>query len=146
MRAAADRVDAQLREHMAAHAVGTATQERILVCVSESPAAREAIRVAKRSADRARADWIAVNVVSSQMERLAEADKDRLAGNLRLAERLGAEYPHEADRDIGAAILAYARDRNARRIVIGRPRSLWARWTAEDVAASLIARGRTVSR
>ncbi len=55
MRAAADRVDAQLREHMAANAIAGPwpTQERILVCINESPAAREAIRVAKRSADRA---------------------------------------------------------------------------------------------
>ena len=64
MRAAADRVDAQLREHMAANAIAGPwpTQERILVCINESPAAREAIRVAKRSADRARAEWIALNV------------------------------------------------------------------------------------
>lgn len=146
MRAAADRVDAQLREHMAANAVEGPwpTQERILVCVNESPAAREAIRVAKRSADRARAEWIAVNVASSHMERLPEADKDRLAGTLRLAERLGAELATlEADRDIGAAILAYARDRNVRRIIIGRPRPrrLWARWAVEDVSAALIERG-----
>lgn len=145
MRAAADRVDAQLREHMAANAVEGPwpTQERILVCVNESPAAREAIRVAKRSADRARAEWIAVNVTSSHMERLPEADKDRLAGAMRLAERLGAELATlEAERDVGAAILDYARNRNVRRIIIGRPRRrpFWARWMVEDLAARLIAR------
>lgn len=145
MRAAADRVDAQLREHMAANAVEGPwpTQERILVCVNESPAAREAIRVAKRSADRARTEWIAVNVATSHMERLPEADKDRLAGSLRLAERLGAELTTlEADRDVGGAILAYARARNVRRIIIGRPRRrpFWARWTIEDVSAGLIGR------
>ena len=70
LRAAADRVDAQLREHMAANAIAGPwpTQERILVCVNESPAAREAIRVAKRSADRARADWIALNVAQARAE------------------------------------------------------------------------------
>jgi two-component system sensor histidine kinase KdpD len=143
MRAAADRVDAQLREHMAANAIEGPwpTQERILVCVNESPAAREAIRVAKRSADRARVEWIALNVSSTRSETLPEADKDRLAATLRLAERLGAELATlEADRDVAEAILALARDRNVARIVIGRPRArpFWARLTTEDVARDLL--------
>ena len=145
MRAAADRVDAQLREHMAANAIAGPwpTQERILVCINESPAAREAIRVAKRSADRARAEWIALNVASTRMEALPEADKDRLAGTLRLAERLGAELATlEAEHDVADAILGFARDRNVRRIVIGRPRArpVWARLSSEDVATRLLQR------
>jgi two-component system, OmpR family, sensor histidine kinase KdpD len=49
LRAAADRVDAQLREHIAANAFTGPwpAQDRILVCVTEGPASREAIRVAK---------------------------------------------------------------------------------------------------
>jgi two-component system sensor histidine kinase KdpD len=143
MRTAADRVDAQLREHMAANAIEGPwpAQERILVCVNESPAAREAIRVAKRSADRARVDWIALNVASARSEAMPEADKDRLASTLRLAERLGAELATlEAERDVAEAILTLARDRNVRRIVIGRPRArpFWARFTTEDVARDLL--------
>ncbi|MES2664482.1 MAG: sensor histidine kinase KdpD [Pseudomonadota bacterium] len=143
LRAAADRVDAQLREHMAANAIAGPwpTQDRILVCVNESPAAREAIRVAKRSADRARAEWIALNVTQARFEALPDADKDRLAGTLRLAERLGAELATlEAERDVAQAILSYAADRNVKRIVIGRPRPrpFWARLTTEDVAAGLL--------
>ncbi len=145
MRAAADRVDAQLRDHMAANAIEGPwpAQERILVCVNESPAAREAIRVGKRSADRARADWIVLNVASSRMEALHEADKDRLAATLRLAERLGAELATlEAEQDVAQAILAYAASRNVQRIVIGPPRkrSLWARLTTEDVVQGLMRR------
>ena len=143
MRTAADRVDAQLREHMAANAIAGPwpTQERVLVCINESPAAREAIRVAKRSADRARVEWIALNVAQARGERLPEVDKDRLAGSLRLAERLGAELATlEAEHDVAKAILAYARDRNVRRIVIGRPRPrpFWARMASEDVASEIL--------
>lgn len=145
MRTAADRVDAQLRDHMALNAIEGPwpAQERILVCVNESPAAREAIRVAKRSADRARVAWIALNVASTRSETMPEADKDRLAATLRLAERLGAELATlETERDVAEAILALARDRNVRRIVIGRPRrrTLWARLTSEDVARDLMHR------
>lgn len=143
MRTAADRVDAQLREHMAINAIEGPwpTQERILVCVNESPAAREAIRVAKRSASRARVEWIALNAASTRSETMPEADKDRLAATLRLAERLGAELATlETERDVAEAILALARDRNVQRIVIGRPRrrTLWARLTSEDVPRDLM--------
>lgn len=143
MRTAADRVDAQLREHMAVNAIQGPwpTQERILVCVNESPAAREAIRVAKRSADRARVGWIALNIVSTRSEDMTEADKDRLAATLRLAERLGAELATlESERDVAEAILALARDRNVQRIVVGRRRrrTLWERLTTEDYARDLI--------
>lgn len=143
MRTAADRVDAQLREHMAVNAIEGPwpAQERILVCVNESPAAREAIRVAKRSADRARVDWIALNVASTRSETMPDTDKDRLSATLRLAERLGAELATlETERDVAEAILVLARDRNVQRIVIGRPRrrALWSRLTSEDVARDLI--------
>lgn len=145
MRSAADRVDAQLREHMAANAISGPwpAQDRILVCVNESAASREAVRLAKRSADRARVEWIALNVTSAQAEAMPEADKDRLAGALRLAERLGATLATvEADRDVAEAILTFAADRNVRRIVLGRPapRPSWARFVAEDVTAELLAR------
>ena len=146
MRAAADRVDAQLREHMAANAISGPwpTQERILVCINESPAARDAIRVAKRSADRARVDWIALTVTSPRIEALTEEEKDRLAAALRLAERLGAELATlEAETDVAREIIDFARKRNVRRIVLGRPRPAgWlARLTRENVSRDLIRRG-----
>jgi two-component system, OmpR family, sensor histidine kinase KdpD len=146
MRAAADQVDAQLREHMAANAIQGPwpAQERILVCVNESPAARDAIRVAKRSADRARAEWIALSVTSTRAEGLSDAEKDRLAAALRLAERLGAELATlEAEHDVAQEILDFARRRNVRRIVLGRPRALgWTtRLVRENVARDLIRKG-----
>ncbi|MDB5661179.1 MAG: two-component sensor histidine kinase [Cypionkella sp.] len=145
MRTAADRVDAQLREHMAANAIEGPwpTQERILVCLNDSPAAREAIRVAKRSADRARADWIAVNVTSARQHDFGEAQRDRISTALRLAERLGAEVATiEAEQDTASAILSYARARNVRRIIVGYPRrrSVLTRWLHEDVVQNLMRR------
>ena len=146
MRTAADQVDAQLRDHMAANAIPGPwpAQERILVCVNESPAARTAIRVAKRSADRARSDWIALSVTSTHAEALAEDEKDRLAAALRLAQRLGAELATvEAEHDVAQEILDFARRRNVRRIVLGRPRPAgWlALMTRQNVARDLMRLG-----
>jgi two-component system, OmpR family, sensor histidine kinase KdpD len=146
MRAAADQVDAQLREHMAANAIAGPwpAQERILVCINESPAARDAIRVAKRSADRARAEWIALSVTSTKAEGLSDDEKDRVAAALRLAERLGAELATlDAEHDVAQEILEFARRRNVRRIVLGRPRAT--RWlerlSRENVSRDLLRKG-----
>ncbi len=124
MRAAADRVDAQLREHMAANAIPGPwpAQERLLVCVSDSPAARNAIRAAKRSADRARVEWIALSVTSPRIETLPEGARDDLALALRLAERLGATVASlQAGGDVAREILDFARRNNVRRIIVGGP-------------------------
>ncbi|WP_201156592.1 sensor histidine kinase, partial [Rhodobaculum claviforme] len=142
MRAAADRVDAQLQEHMRANAIGGPwpTQERILVAVDESPVSRALIRTARRMAERSRAAWIVVTVTSAQAEALPDADKDAIAGALRLAERLGAEIAtlHAAG-PVAAEILDFARRRNVSRILVGRPRPrpLWARLGREDVSGDL---------
>ncbi|CAM3373852.1 sensor histidine kinase KdpD [Paracoccus nototheniae] len=147
MRAAADRVDAQLREHMRAHAIGGPwpAQERILVALTESPVSRTLVRTAKRMADRARVDWVAVTVTSAGAGALPEADRDALAQALRLAERLGAEIAtlHAAG-PIGDELLDYARRRNVSRILLGRarPRPWWRRMAREDVARAVIEQGR----
>jgi len=142
MRAAADRVDAQLQEHMRANAIGGPwpAQERILVAINEAPVARALIRTAKRMADRARVDWIAVTVTSPEAEALPDADKDTVASALRLAERLGAEIATlHASGPVATEILDYARRRNVSRILVGRARTrpFWNRLGRANVARDL---------
>lgn len=147
MRAAADRVDAQLQEHMRANAIGGPwpAQERILVALTESPVARTLVRTAKRMADRARVEWVAVTVASAETEHLADSDRDALVQALRLAERLGAEVATlQAAGPVAAEILDYARRRNVSRILLGRarPRPIWRRLWREDVARAVTEAGR----
>ncbi|MDB6452578.1 sensor histidine kinase [Falsirhodobacter sp. 20TX0035] len=118
MRTAADRIDAQLQEHMAAHAIAGPwpTQERILVILPEGAVGRDAVRIAKRSADRARVEWLAVALTS------LNGPGDPAPDALRLAERLGADVTLlQAEGDPTAEILAFAQRRNVRRIVLPRP-------------------------
>ncbi|MGR3248500.1 MAG: ATP-binding protein [Paracoccus sp. (in: a-proteobacteria)] len=147
MRAAADRVDAQLQEHMRANAIGGPwpAQERILVALTESPVARTLVRTAKRMADRARVEWVVVTVASADATPLHDTDKDALAQALRLAERLGAEVATlQAAGPVAAEILGYARRRNVSRILLGRarPRPVWRRLWHEDVARDVTEAGR----
>lgn len=144
MRAAADRVDADLRAHMAANAIPGPwpTQERILVCVTEDPSTRDAIRIAKRAADRARAEWIVLSLSSTRSEAQGNAAKDAVAASLRLAQRLGAEVATlSAEHDQAQEVLDFARRQNVRRIVIGRPpeRAFWQ--AGRSLAATLLRQG-----
>ena len=125
MRVAADRVDAQMTAHMRTHAIAGPwpAQDRILVCINESPVAKALVRAAKRTADRARVPWIVVHVQTPASENLPEAAKDRIVETLKLAESLGSEVVTlNAESDLAAEILSYARSRNVSRILVGRPR------------------------
>ncbi|ETX14406.1 histidine kinase [Roseivivax halodurans JCM 10272] len=147
MRAAADRVDAQLMRHMRSTATSGPwpVQERILVCIDDGPAAREVVRAGKRMADRARVGWIVMHAATDRSDRMSEEERDRLASALRLAERLGAETSTlRAGDNVAATILEHARRVNASRIVLGRGRDrrTLRRLFHEDVAGAVVAQAR----
>jgi len=142
MRAAAERVDAEMLTYMKAHAISGPwpTRERIMVCVSELPVGAKLVRVAQRSADKLRSSWIAVHVQTANEESLKEEAKDRLQDTLALAERLGAEVVVlPGALDPAAELLNYARSRNVSRILIGQPRKRrFGRWLTRSVTQKLI--------
>ena len=128
LRRTAQRVDEQLLSHMRAHAISGpwAAGERILVCVSEAPSTAGLIRYARRVADRLRAPWTAIYVETARTQRLNDAERDRIADFLRLAERLGASTITIPGRNIAEEVLAYATANNITQIVIGKSdRSRW---------------------
>jgi two-component system sensor histidine kinase KdpD len=142
MRAAAERVDAEMLTYMKAHAISGPwpTRERIMVCVNESAVGPKLVRGAQRSADRLRSSWIAVHVQTPNEEQLKEEAKDRIQDTLALAERLGAEVvvlPGAID--AAAELLNYARSRNASRLLVGQPRKRrLGRWGGRSVTQRLI--------
>jgi two-component system sensor histidine kinase KdpD len=142
MRIAAERVDAQMVSYMRAHAIAGPwpTQDRLLVCVNESPVAKKLVRTAKRLADRARIPWIALNVHTPRHESLPDDARDRIAEALRLAESLGGETATlHAESDVAREILGFARSRNVNRILIGRQRRRhWSGWLRERVTKRLL--------
>ncbi|MGH7949199.1 MAG: DUF4118 domain-containing protein, partial [Candidatus Binataceae bacterium] len=127
LRRTAERVDEQMVGYMQAHAIRGPwpATERILVCVTPASGGAELVRHAKRAADRLRAPWIALYVQTPADERLSDADRDRAAKVLRLAEQLGARTLTLPGRRVAEDIIAYARETNVTQIVIGhsgRPR------------------------
>ncbi|MDB5365684.1 MAG: two-component sensor histidine kinase [Rhodospirillales bacterium] len=126
MRAAAERVDAEMLSYMRAHGVSGPwpTRDRVMVCVHEGALGQKLVRATQRMADRLRAAWIAVHVQTPREEGLKDDAKDRIQETMRLAERLGAEVVSlPGAHDVASELLAYARQRNVSRIVVGRPRT-----------------------
>src|SRR5215469_6365544 len=122
LRRTAQRVDEQLLSHMREHAIPGPwpAGERVLVCVSEAPNTGGLIRYARRVADRLQMPWTAIYVETARTQRLTDAERDRIADFLRLAERLGASTITIPGRKIADDVVAYATENNITQIVIGK--------------------------
>ena len=128
LRKVAHHVDRDMVDYMQAHAIGGpwSASERILVCISEQPSSAELVRRARRIAEALKAEWTALYIESPRHMTLSEADKDRIADTLRLAQRLGGQTASLPGRDIAEAILQYARRNNVTQIIIAKSeRSVW---------------------
>jgi two-component system, OmpR family, sensor histidine kinase KdpD len=128
LRQTAARVDEQMRVYQRAHGIDRPwpVAERLLVCVSPSPASARLVRAARRMAAELRAEWIAAYVETPVALRLPAADRERVAANLRFAEQLGADTVTLSGANAAEETVRYARSRNVTKIVVGRP--TYPRW------------------
>lgn len=146
LRRTAQRVDAQMIDYMRAHAITGPWEagERLLVAVNARPGAGAAVRYARRLADRLRASWTAVHVETGAA---SEAERDRVAQVLRLAERMGGVAATVPAASEAEGLIQFARANNATHIVTiggsGRSR-LW-RWFVPDLTRQLLDRAPEVN-
>jgi len=147
LRRTAQRVDAQLLDHMQAHAITGPwpAGERVLVCVTGAGGGAALVRYGRRLAERLRAPWTALYVERASRPGLSEvnseAARDRTVDAMRMAERLGAEVVTIPGRDVPGDILTYAREHNISHVVVGNAprRGLFAGWRS-NITTALIAR------
>lgn len=131
--AAADRVDADLREVMQRRGRGGPwpAREKVVIAVDGRRNAHQAIRAGKRIAGRRGTPWHVVYVDTGQPR--TPAMQEELDRAFQLAERLGGQTATLRGSYVEDEILAYARDQNASTIVIaqtrGRPLAGWFRQT-----------------
>lgn len=141
LRRTAERVDAQMDDFRRAHRVREVwpAAERVLVCVSSSPLSARLVRAAKRLSAGVKADWIAAYVETPRAASLSQADRDRVAQTLRLAQQLGAQTITLSGRNVAEELVNYAGSRNVTKIVIGKPeRSRWVDFIRGSVVDDLI--------
>jgi two-component system sensor histidine kinase KdpD len=146
LRRTAQRVDAQVLDYMRAHAIAGPWEagERLLVAVNARAGAAAAIRYARRLADRLRTPWTALHVETGSAQ--SEAERDRVAQALRLAERMGgiaATIPAASETD---GVLQFARGNNITHIVtMAAPASRWRGLFVAPLAEELIRRAGDIS-
>ena len=141
LRRTAQRVDEQMVDYMRAHAIAGpwAAGERVLVGINESPNCPSVVRYARRLADRLRAPWTAAYVETPRSQRLSEAERDRIASALRLAERLGGEAATVPAADAATGLVDFAREHNMTHIVLAKSgRSRWSELLRGSVSQQLI--------
>ena len=122
LRRAAERVDAQMRGYMreaGIHATWAAA-DRLLVCIGPNPEGARLVRAGKRMAVGLKCDWRVVNVERPGSAMSGE-EREALVANLQLAESLGAMTATLSGLNAAAEILAYAREHNVTKIVVGKP-------------------------
>src|SRR6266851_7350447 len=144
LRRTAERVDDQMLSYMREHAITGpwAAGERVIVCIDPSPAAANAVRAAKRTADGLDAELIALYVETDRHATLSETEHGHLAETMRLAAQLGAEVVTIPGRSVADEILAFARARTATRIVVGKSRrSRWFELRHGSVVDQLVRSG-----
>jgi two-component system, OmpR family, sensor histidine kinase KdpD len=124
LRRTAERVDRQMREYRTDEGIDVSwpVAERIIVCVGPGANAERTVRAGARLAARLKADWTAVYIETPRLQRLPDAERDRILRTLRLVEQLGGIAITLGGGDVAEEILAYARASNATRIVVGRAR------------------------
>ena len=129
LRRTAQRVDDQMVNYMRAHAIQGPWEasERVLVCVNERPGAAALVRYGRRLADRLRASWTAIYVETSHTRALSEAERDRVAEALRVAERLGGQVITVSASGVVDGVLDYARANNFTHIVTSTTQRAWGR-------------------
>ncbi|MDR3379912.1 DUF4118 domain-containing protein [Cupriavidus basilensis] len=121
LRRTADRVDAQMRAYRADRAIVSVWQakERLVVCIGPGQSGEKLVHAAARLAAKLQADWIAVYVETPALQRLPPASRARVLSVLKLAEDMGAETATLAGSDAATTLAAYAKSRNASKLVIG---------------------------
>ena len=136
LRQVAARVDAQMEHYRRTKGIARpwAVGGRLIVGIGEPTKAPRLIRAARRLAESLKAEWVAVHV-ERPGKPASPAVRDHLVDVLGFAEELGAETAMLLGPRISDELIAYARRRNAARVVVGKPSR--PRW-AEAIFGSLV--------
>ena len=133
-----------MRSYMREHAITGpwAAGERVIVCLDPGPGSANAVRAAKRSAEALDAELIALYVETDRHATLSEKEHARLTEAMRLAAQLGAEVVTVPGRSVVEEVVAFARSRNATRVVVGKSRrSRWFELRHVSVVDELVRSG-----
>jgi two-component system sensor histidine kinase KdpD len=129
LRRTADRVEGDVQAYRVDKSIESVwkTANALLTCVGPDAGAERVVRAAARLAGQWNAEWHAVYVETPGLQRLPAARREKILGTLSLAKELGATTAVIAAADVATSVIAYARNHNLSKLVIGRDpaRRLW---------------------
>ena len=131
LRRTADRVDEDMRDYRRERSIGAVwpARERLLVAVAGRAGDDALVRQVARMVRRLDADWMVVYVDAPQRQHRPRSVQAAVLKTLALAARLGAETATLPGADVAEALVAFARERNASRLVLAQPpRPAWSPW------------------
>jgi two-component system sensor histidine kinase KdpD len=135
----ADQVDAALAKYRAEHEISDTweARERVVVAVTGGPESETLVRRAFRIASRSSAELMVVHVVRG--DGLSGVSAPQMGKIRELTTSLGATLHTVVGDDVTAALLDFARERNATQLVVGTSRrTRWARVFDEGIGAKTV--------
>ncbi len=122
LRRTADRVEGDVQAYRVDKSIESVwkTGSALLTCVGPDAGAERVVRAAARLAGQLNTDWHAIYVETPSLQRLPPARRERILATLNLAQELGATTAVIADSHVAESVIAYARNHNLAKIVIGR--------------------------
>ena len=140
MRAAAERVDEQVRAYMGQHAIRGPwpTTERVLVGMGYGLEGSSMIRSGRRLATQLGSEWSVVHVETPDSVRHSSTEQDRLTNNLRLAERMGAKVITIQGNSVAETLSDYAIKNHFTKIIVSKSRRRFTRIFYPSMADRLL--------
>ncbi|MEH0168445.1 DUF4118 domain-containing protein [Roseateles microcysteis] len=131
LRRTADRVEDDVQAWRSNQRVAEVwkTEAAILCAIGPTPAAESVVRSAALLAQQLNVSWHAVYVETPALQRLPDAQRERILRVVRLAHELGATTAVLQQQDPAVALAAHAREHNLSKLMLGRgePLSTWRR-------------------
>ncbi|WP_020502424.1 DUF4118 domain-containing protein [Sciscionella marina] len=141
----ADQVDVALQRYREQQSITETweTRERVVVAVTTGPESETLLRRARRIANRAGGELLALHILRG--DGLAGADPRAVAKARKLADELGASWHTLVGDDVPSALLEFARGVNATQLVVGTSRrSRLARLLDEGIGATVVRESGTI--
>ncbi|MCV2354473.1 DUF4118 domain-containing protein [Paucibacter sp. B2R-40] len=119
------------------------TEAAILCAIGSTPMAESVVRSAAQLAQQLNVSWHAVYVETPALQRLPDAQRERILRVVRLAHELGANTAVLAAQELAPALIQHAREHNLAKLILGRSAALpaWRRYLGTRELAQQIADG-----
>jgi two-component system sensor histidine kinase KdpD len=124
LRRTADRVEDDVQAYRVDRSIGKVwkTEGALLCCIGPHEGADHVVRSTAQLARQLSVTWHAVYIESPALQRLDPGRREAILQTVKLARDLGASTAVLAAQGVAQALVAYARQNNLSRLVLGNPR------------------------